>query len=226
MGKTSMNVKTQLAVGAACLLMVGHVTASPSGLNNIPTADVAPERTLVFQSWGTFASGAGPDWTAGAKYGLIEGVEIGIDQRVGSDDTGPLTFQAKYQIPGLGDALPVQPLVGVANVSDDRDEAGEADPYIVLTFDVEIIRFHAGYSFQDENEAVFGGLDKTFELMDRDLMLRADVRQISDGDETLSSIGFLYVLPYNFVFEGWGSFPSTSGAEDSLTAKLNYVVSF
>ena len=62
----------------------------------------------------------------------------------------------------------MQPLVGIANISDDRDETGEPDPYAVLTFNVQLLRFHVGYSFQDDNFAVFGGLDKTFKLMDRE----------------------------------------------------------
>lgn len=219
-------LRTGFTACVACLLIAGYASASPSGLNNIPTADVAPEKVLVFQSWGSFESGSSPSWTVGAKYGLLNGLEVGIDQAISSGDTGPLTLQAKYQLPSFGEKVVVQPLLGIANVSDDRDEAGEADPYAVFTFDAQAFRFHAGYSFQDDNDALFAGLDKTFKVMERDLMLRADIKQVKDGDETKSSLGLLYVLPYDLVFEGWGSFPSADGAEESLTLKLNYVIAF
>lgn len=226
MGRVNTSMASQLVAGVLCMVVAGYAVASPSGLNNIPTGDVAPEKVLVLQAWGTFADGSTPGWVVGAKYGLFKGIEIGVDSSVSSDDVGPLTLQGKYQIPAFGDSLKVQPLVGVANVSADTDEAGEIDPYLLLTFDVEILRFHLGYSFQSDNFAAFGGLDKTLQVMEHDVTLRADIRQVSDGDEFLGSVGVLCVLPHNLVFEGWGSFPSADGAEVSLTAKLNYVVSF
>lgn len=222
----NVNIRTVLTMGVISLVMVGRVAASPSGLNNIPTADTAPAKTLVFQTWGVFARESSPTWTAGFMYGLINGVEVGADQKVGSGGEGPLTLQAKVLMPGLSDETPVRPLVGVANISDDTDDAGEMDPYVVLTFDTRFSRFHVGYSFQEHNWAAFGGIDRTFTVMDRDLVLRGDVRQVVDGDEVLGSVGLLYVLPFNLVFEGWGSFASTDGAEESMTVKLNYVLSF
>lgn len=217
--------KTQLITGVLTLIIAGCAAGSPSGLNNIPTSDVAPEKVLVLQTWGDFADNNYPVGMAGFKYGLIKGVEVGLDQKLQKGDEGALTFQAKWQwqIPGL---TSVMPLVGVANISDDRDKTGEVDPYLVLTLDAGISRFHLGYSFQDDNQAVFAGIDKTFKVAERDLVLRGDVRQVSDGDDLLGSVGVLHVLPYNFVFEGWGSFPSNSDSDESVTIKLNYVISF
>ncbi len=96
----------------------------------------------------------------------------------------------------------------------------------MLTHETTFFRFHMGFSFQEKNQAIFGGIDKTFKLMDRDLVLRGDIRQVNDGDELLYSIGLLYVLPHNFVLESWGSFPSADRDEKSLTIKLNYIISF
>ncbi|OVE74963.1 hypothetical protein BVX97_05855 [bacterium E08(2017)] len=221
-----MKMKKNLAGMAAILLLalVGQAAASPSGLNNIPTADVAPEKTLVFQAWGTFADNADDAWTAGFKYGLCGGVEIGADQQF-SEDTGELALQAKLQIPKVK-SCPVQPLIGVANVTGDTDEAGDPDPYAVLTYDASWARLHLGYSFQSGNNALFGGIDVTCQVLERDLVLRGDIREVSDGEESLLGAGLLYVLPYDFVFEGWVSFPSEAGADESVTVKLNYVVSF
>jgi len=50
------------------LLYAGPAFATATGLNNIPTADVVPEKVLVLQYYGNFASGAGPDHFLGFKY--------------------------------------------------------------------------------------------------------------------------------------------------------------
>lgn len=224
-----MRVKlmTQLTICGVILFFSVYAAGSPSGLNNIPTSDVTPGKVLVLQSWGNFSHGAAPSWMGGLKYGLLKGVEIGIDRRLGSDgNNGPLTFQTKLQIPGPWESISLKPLIGIANLSDDTDAAGKADPYAVLTHENKFYRLHLGYSFQKDNQAMFMGLDKTFKFMSRDLVLRGDIRQVADGDELLWSIGLLYELPYNFVLESWGSFPSADRDEKSLTIKLNYVISF
>ena len=91
---------------------------------------------------------------------------------------------------------------------------------------VYLARLSLGYSFQENDQAFFAGLDKTLELQSRDLILRADVRQVDDGDEWLASAGFLHVLPLNLVLESWVSIPSARDAEEALTVKLNYVIAF
>ena len=215
-----------LAASVLCAVMCEVVRASPSGLNNIPNVDVAGRNVLVFQVWGNYASGASPAYIAGFKYGLPADIEIGLDSRVDSDDGGPLTGQAKWRIPLPGADAPYAALIGVANISDDRDDAGEADPYVVTGFDLDLARLSLGYSFQEDNYSFFAGLDETFTVQSRDLVPRADVRQIQDGDEWLLSAGLLHVLPLNLVFEGWVSVPTADGAEEVYTAKLNYVIEF
>jgi hypothetical protein len=217
---------TAVAACGLSIMICGMAWASPSGLNNIPTVDVVPRNVLVLQTWGNYVSGASPAYVAGFKYGLPAGIEIGLDSRVDSGDSGPLTGQAKWRLPIPGDESPCAMLVGVANVSDDRDEAGEADPYLVSGFDLGFARLNLGYSFQKDNESVFAGVDKAFALQSRGLVLRADVRQIDDGDEWLASAGLLHELPLNLVFEGWVSTSTADDAEEVLTTKLNYVIAF
>ena len=215
-----------VVAGGLGIMLCGAVWASPSGLNNIPTVDVAPRNVLVLQTWGHFESGASPAYVAGLKYGVPGGIEIGLDSRVDSGDSGPLTGQAKWRLPLPGDEPPYALLVGVANVSDDRDEAGEADPYLVSGYDFGFARLSVGYSFQKDNGALFAGIDKAFSLQSRGLVLRADVRQIDDGDEWLASGGLLHELPMNLVFEGWVSTSTADGADETCTVKLNYVIAF
>ncbi len=227
MGKSVRRIGwTRVAVGGLSIMMGGMAWASPSGLNNIPTVDVAPQNVLVLQTWGNFMDGAGPVYVAGLKYGLPAGIEIGLDSRVDSGDSGPLTGQVKWRLPLPGEAPPYAILAGVANVSDDRDKAGEADPYLVSGFDFGFARLSLGYSFQKDNHSVFAGVDKSLTLQSRALVLRADVRQIDDGDEWLASAGLLHELPLNFIFEGWVSASTADDAEEIYTAKLNYVIRF
>jgi hypothetical protein len=207
-------------------MMCGSVWASPSGLNNIPTVDVAPQNVLVLQTWGNLESGAGPAYVTGLKYGLPEDIEVGLDSRIDSGDGGPLTGQAKWRLPLLGDEFPCALLVGVANVSDDRDDAGEADPYLVSGFDFGFARLSLGYSFQKDNQSLFAGLDKALTLQSRDLIMRTDVRQLNDGDEWLASAGLLHALPLNLIFEGWVSTSTEDQSEEVYTLKLNYVIAF
>ena len=229
MVNVSVRKRTMLLVIAAGWLgiaMCGTAWASPSGLNNIPTVDVAPKNVLVIQTWGNFADGSGPAYMAGFKYGLIADVEVGIDSRIDPGDGGPLTGQVKWLLPLPLEETPFSVLAGAANISDDSDKVGEVDPYIVSGIDLGVARASLGYSFQEDNNSLFAGLDKTLTLQDRDLVLRGDVRQTDDGDEWLASVGFLHVLPLNMVLESWISLPSESGAEDVLTVKLNYVIPF
>ena len=204
----------------------GWLGASPSGLNNIPTVDVTPRNVLVLQGWGDFAHGASPVYLAGFKYGLPANIEIGLDSQVGADDSGPVMGQVKWRLPLPTEETLFGMLLGVAVISDDSERAGDVAPYLVSAFDFDLARLSLGYSFQENDQAFFAGLDKTLELQSRDLILRADVRQVDDGDEWLASAGFLHVLPLNLVLESWVSIPSARDAEEALTVKLNYVIAF
>lgn len=57
---------------AAILCGVSFVQASPSGLNNTPTADSCAEQTLVLQTWSGFGAEMKPDNWVGAKYGVFK----------------------------------------------------------------------------------------------------------------------------------------------------------
>src|SRR5262245_35694791 len=76
------------------LLATRQSSATSSGLNNIPTADTAPHRTLVFQGYPTFGARRSPSHFAGFKFGIDpweknrwrNRFEFGMDSYLGPGD--------------------------------------------------------------------------------------------------------------------------------------------
>lgn len=200
------------------------VWATSTGLNNIPTADVVPEKVLVFQYFSELGNDNVPDHFIGLKYGLMKNIEVGFDGRLFPEKANEenLVAQGKVRFE-LSDKLALG--LGVTNLGD-RDKAGAEFPFAVLSQDLDFLRVHFGGTSQDDNEGFFGGLDKTIKFLDRDLMLRSDIIQVNNQNDTIKSFGFIYDLGQNFLIESWASFPTESGKEDTLTIKLNYVIKF
>ncbi|HDZ22010.1 hypothetical protein LCGC14_0015010 [marine sediment metagenome] len=231
--------------GMMVVLAAGHVAwASPSGLNNIPTTDVVPPNVLVLQTWTNLISREDPEQYIGFKASFLKGLEFGVDWKATDDTHAHATFQAKYAF----DILPdwVRGVIGIANVSDNRADQGTVFPYVATSVDLKVFRLHGGYAGQPHNEAFFAGIDRTFLLFDRNLQLKADAIHIDDKEEMLLSVGFLYefgrqnadeapldgvlgvvdAIAKNMILEAWVTFPTTTGAEDIYTVKLNYVFKF
>lgn len=215
-----------LALTAFC----GSLSATPSGLNNIPTADVTPMGVGVIQAFSNFGGDIDSDLNLGFKTGLEvfdQEFELGFDSHILPDKGGPVVFQAKYSLP-FGEGLPTLG-VGVANIAltyDDRDRAGDPFTYVVLSHDFDgMFRAHAGYGFQTDNNSVLLGLDKTFKVLERDLVLRTDLIQIADESDWMASFGFLYALHEHVVLESWMSQPFDDG-DPIFTVKLNFVLKF
>ncbi|MDO8682683.1 MAG: hypothetical protein Q7N50_04295 [Armatimonadota bacterium] len=219
---------------AIMVLLFSHmVNATPSGLNNIPTADVAPTGVLVMQQFSNFGSDQQSLYHLGFKYGLAENWEVGLDKRIhesgsgsgvsgaGGMPAGPWVFQAKYRydLPGGNSSLGL----GLANVGEDSDKAGDSYPYAVLSHNLRSFRGHLGYGGKDAARGIFLGVDKTLR---GGAVLRADWLQTNDRDESLASIGFLKPLSGPWVIEGWVSFPTAAGVEDTFTLKFDYVFDF
>jgi hypothetical protein len=220
-------------IGLCVCLSAGASWATTSGLNNIPTADVTPSGLLVLQQITNF----GPDQQTlahlGFKWGPAENWEVGLDKRVyatgsgggvsgaGGLPAGPWVLQAKYRLQLADDRTAAA--VGVANVGDDSDVAGDSFPYVVLSHDAGAARVHGGYSWQSSNAALFVGVDKTFPSR---LTLRADWIQANDQDESVGSFGFIQPLRGPWLIEGWVSFPTEAGIENTFTLKFDYVIEF
>jgi hypothetical protein len=223
-----LSTLTLTLLGAA--LAPQQIRASSSGLNNIPTADTAPNLTLVVQEYSTFGSQRGPDHIAGFKFGVDpwektrwrHRFEWGIDSHFAPSDAGPAVLQVKYATqPG-----PRWPAlsVGVANIAattNDRTRTGQPFWYGVLSQDLKYLRLHGGYGLQrgDNNTAILG-IDKTVKLFRRDLMLRADAIQIDRRRNWAPSAGGLYAICKYFVIESWITQPA-HGHPRSFTIKLD-----
>ena len=111
------------------LALTSIAFASPSGLNNIPTADTAPQGTFVLQAYSTVFGDADGDFNLGFKTGVdfkYAHIELGFDSHIYPDRGGPVTVQGKLAVP-LGERLPTL-AIGAANATfrdEDRDRAGD-----------------------------------------------------------------------------------------------------
>jgi len=210
-----------LALSLTFLMAVAAVcSATPSGLNNIPTADVVDTHLFVIQAFSQFGEDKSPSWFAGAKYGVAERWEIGIDDLFTGpgSKTGP-ALQTKYRL-----ALPHRGALalGAANLTSDTDRNGEIFPYAVASLPLgRSLRGHLGYSWQRDNAAWFIGADTS---VTPKITLRADWTQVMDGDESVTSLGFIAPLATRWLIEAWGSFPTADGAASDYIIKLDYLI--
>jgi len=216
--------RTALLVAGATL--GGQLWATPSGLNNIPTADTAGQGDYVFQAFTNFGEGRRADTNLGFKTGLDlfgEKFEVGLDGRITPDKGGPAVAQVKYAR-GIYEGGTLG--LGIANIafrSQDRDRAGNPFKYAILTQKVDSrLRLHAGYGFQTDNDSVLLGADYGLKVGGRTLLIRSDVVEINDQDQFLGSLGFLLVINKSLVLESWASQPFEDGRTVG-TIKFNLV---
>lgn len=219
-----MIFKQGITIVVFLLFAVPVCWATPTGLNNIPTADVVPKKVLVLQGIVEVGKDNKPDYATGFKYGLIKNLEVGLDGRIfpeaGLGET--LKGQIKYRYE-LTDDTAVS--VGAANLGD-RARLGWEDYYLVFSHNLGFMNIHLGGTLQRDNEGGFAGLDKTVKLFKRDFTFRTDVIETNDSHDFTNSVGFIYDVGHNFLIESWVSIPSQSGSEEITTIKFDYVVEF
>jgi len=219
-----------LVLAAMCLALVptGALAQGFPGtnLNDIPTAEVLEWRSFEISTWVTTGEGEEPDWWGAINVGILDYAEVGIYGALGPrDDTADeLRFHGKFVYP-LGEDLPNLG-VGIQNVTGNEDEYGDFDPYLVVTHDFGPVRGTIGYSFQDNDEAFFAGVDTSFDFLELPATVGLDLLQTDDGDEWLVSVGFEYQLPLNFVAESWYTWTTADGDENTITLRLNWVTTF
>ena len=236
----------------ALILLAGIAAAhaTPSGLNNIPTADTTPQGTFVLQGFTTLGGNNNADFNLGFKTGIdLKKVklELGLASHLLPGKGGPVEGHAKLAF-SLGEGLPTI-AAGAANISFnsvDRRRAGDTFAYFVVSQDFHWFRAHVGIAEQSSQPLPFFGVDKTFRIAKhaaasdgkaakkgakpaameyQDLFtLRADAIQ-QTNHRWLASVGALIPVTKWFVFETWGNFP-TDGGQASATLKANFVFSF
>ncbi|MCB1086575.1 MAG: hypothetical protein KDM63_05990 [Verrucomicrobiae bacterium] len=208
---------------ATCALLPG-VLATPTGLNNIPTADTVPHRTVAVQVFDTVGDGPHDFWS-GFKTGWDFSkfnLEWGLDSHLAPDPAGPLYFQTKANFSPWEDGLIA---VGVASVAlSDSERAGDPFSYAILSQDLGLARLHAGYGLQNDGNTVLLGIDRTVKVLERNLNLNADLIQTGDGDGWLTALGVKYDLNEFLVFESWVNLPDEG--EASVMLKLNFVFTY
>lgn len=226
-----LSITVALSTGPALQRTYG----SSSGLNNIPTADTAPNLTLVFQGYSLFGDQRLPDHFAAFKFGLDpwesrkwrNRFEWGLDSRVAPGDAGPSVIQAKWATqPG-----PKWPAIsiGVANMGSTREErvrAGAPFSFIVLSQDLKVFRLHGGYALQaGHNNTPILGLDKTFRVFHREFILHTDALETDHRQNWAASFGGLYSVGTNFAVESWITQP-IHGHPPSFIAKVDFIIPF
>jgi len=215
-------MRSLCAAATALIVLAGAASAAratPTGLNNIPTAEVVDEGVLVLQGFSEFGRERAPGWFAGFKYGPAANWEMGLDDTVaGPGSAGGPTLQGKYRMP-CHDAAALA--LGLANISDDRSRHGNVFSYAVVSGDLGPVNGHLGYSWQADNRAWFLGIDGA---VSPELTLRADWTQAQDGDESVAGLGFIRSLSPRWLIEGWASLPTAEEAETSYIVKLDWVI--
>lgn len=228
-----MRNSTTRALAAAILALASSALATPTGLNNIPTADTVPHRTVATQAFSSFgganqfaANGPGQHsfwlgFKTGWDFGPL-GLEWGLDSPIVPDQAGPLFGQTKVNFSPWEEGLLALGVAGLALTDDQR--AGDPFSYAVLAHDFGLLRGHAGYGKQTEGDTVLLGVDRTWKLFDRNFNLNADLVQTRDQRGWLPSIGAKYDLNQHIVLETWSNFPDQGSV--SFIAKINFVFTF
>ncbi len=202
-----------------CLTLACPCLPSPSGLNNIPTTDIAPQRVVILQGWANSSEGEDTRYFVGAKSGATADLEVGLDSKA-SPDGGPVTAQVKYRLPN--DSTRPDFAVGFANLSAARDRAGQPMPYVVATQAFPGWRAHAGYSGQERAAGFFLGADLR---VSASLLVRADWVRAGSSTGSTSSIGAVWTPDQPFALEAWASFPGSPPTATVLTLKVDWPLS-
>ena len=207
--------------------------ATPTGINNIPTADTIPHRMLAIQAFSSYggpnqfgANGPGkPSHWLGFKTGWEfkpVTVEWGLDSPIAPGRTGSLLFQTKVGgQPWEKGAF----AIGIANVAlTDRDRWSDPFSYAMVAHDFGLARLHGGFGFQTDGNSVLLGVDRTWKVFERNFNLNADLVQTRNQRGWLPSVGAKYDLHKHIVLETWANLPDRGNV--SVITKLNFVVTF
>ena len=228
-------VKQQTCLHLVALLaLAASAFGTPSGLNNIPTADTIGHGTVAIQAFSSFGPGAnqfaanGPDehsFWMGFKTGLqfdFLNLEWGMDSPLFTHESGPLFFQTKLSFEPWENAKLAVGIAGIALT--DINRTGDPFTYAMLSHDFGLGRAHAGYGVQTNSNSLLVGLDKTFKVFDRNFNLNADLVQAAYESFWLPAVGWKYDVSKLIVLEWWTNFPEQG--KSSHIAKVNFVFKF
>lgn len=223
-----------------CLLVIAvcatafPALGTPTGLNNIPTADTVGHRTVAVQAFSSFGNGVnqfaanGPGqhsfWTgfkSGWEFTPLR-LEGGLDSPLGPGFSGPLFFQTKLAFTPWEDGDFAFGVAGVA-LTDTR-RSGDPFTYAMIAHDFGIARLHLGYGITTRNNSVLLGIERTWKVLGNNLNLNADLVQTQNQTKWLPALGVKYHLGKHVVLESWANLPGEGAA--SFVGKLNFVFAF
>jgi hypothetical protein len=207
--------------GLCLITLAAGAWASPSGLNNIPTADVAPFGKLVLQQYTNIGGGEPPAFYVGAKWGGLPRVEVGIDDRLagGGAPTASPVGQIKFQV--LRNDKRLSLAVGAANLGDNKRNGSPALYLALKRSLVPRVRGHLGFMNQGSQDSFFVGLDGK---LVRGWDWRLDAIQTNHMHDVLFGVGAIGPLGQNMLLETWASLPTQAGADESCMLKFNCVI--
>jgi hypothetical protein len=225
--------QTTRAILVGAFTVATSAVGTPTGLNNIPTADTVPNRTVAVQYFSSFGGanqfatgepGKTSEWL-GFKTGWDLKpfhLEWGMDSPLGTGLSGPLFFQTKARIQPWEDGMFALGVAGVALT--DQNRAGDPFTYAMLWHDFGVARFHAGYGYQTNASSYLFGIDRTWKIFERNFNLNADLVQSRDQRGLITAVGAKYDLTKHIVLETWANFPDRDRV--SVIAKINFVFTF
>jgi hypothetical protein len=209
-----------LVVGCVLAAPIGCAWATPTGLNNIPTADTTPRGVLVLQEINSLGHDRPTTFTVGAKYGATRNIEVGVDDQFAGPGSTAAVFQAKYRF--LRNDSRLSAAVGVANLGEGA-RVGDPAFYLALKRNLgSSVRGHAGFLAQGSDHAAFAGLDG--DVGKSGWTWRTDAIQTRHGHEWLGSVGAIGPLTKRTLLESWVSFPTQTGAHPTYILKFDYVI--
>jgi hypothetical protein len=206
---------------------------TPTGLNNIPTADTVSHRTVAVQYFNSFgganqfgaAEPGKPSQWVGFKTGWdFEPVHVewGADSILGTGVSGPLFLQSKVRISPWTNGELALGVAGIAVTNIGR--AGDPFSYVMLAQDFGWARLHAGYGYQTNGSSCLFGIDRTWKIIGRNFNLNADLAQTRDQHGFITALGAKYEVAKCVLLETWGNFPDRDAV--SFITKINFVFSF
>jgi hypothetical protein len=212
------------------LLLCATARASRTGLNNVPDTDVSAPHTGVAQLYSNFGEGRETTFLTGIRLGFEpcgQQMELGWDARWEPGDASAAFFSGKWRmaLDDRGDAL----AIGFANAapfSHHRELTGQPQLYLAGTAHLGFVRLHAGGMLQAGNDALFAGLDHTFDVWGTKLKFRADITTTNDRRDWMASAGFTWRVHKHWNVECWESFPSAENLHHYTTAKVGYHFDF
>jgi hypothetical protein len=218
-----MNTRNRPAHILPILLTAGlcSLIFSPQVRATSYSAGVTEEHALYSYYGGAIGEGEFESYQyVGFDYGIGGFAEVGVCWTLGdgfNQMTSPvIDAKLSYNADEEGRTAFA---VGLDNWSHDEDYNGNGKWYVVCSHDFNQVRGHAGYIFEDENNAVFLATDWDM----GDISAGVDWSQIDDGKEWEAS-GSIYVpLPSineDCAFYSYYTFSSDPDQDGYLTAEI------